>query len=547
MLAHVERLAVRLKAGPRRLLLLLPVAAAVAFGVWFAAVPRQAVDLTAALPAETLLYLETRDLGKALGALAGTRVFEEAASSRPDLSALEGMQVAVAVVGFEADEQPLNAEASEANLRPRFVAVAETGLWGWQARSFAEKSLGGFVVRSYGGQAELEAVERDSGVRMVWKSADGRRAFAFVRKGRIFFGNDEAAIDRCLAAEKGEAQSLFGNETLRSLRGGSPDALGIGYLSGDGIAKFSNVLGLTAALSMTENEVARSFIARTVPQMVRGTVKEVTWSVSAGDGGLTDTFEIALAPQTARALAASARLEQDEDADLERFVSSNVFSVTRYDMSEPDVAWTTAVESASSAVDQLSGRLVAEFSDGLLDPFGITSPKDFLRAVRGRVFTAHFDSEGEESFAVARFAEVDEVKRALGRIDFGREPEAVAGAQMWRSADGDLAAAFSGNIVIVGNSESVSRTLRDGAEGAALPRRDAEGGFRSARAAAVTLGREIDTAERVIALFSEKKDPQMKVATRFQTETVLSDRGITRRTVSPFGFLGIIVSQVPVD
>ena len=46
------------------------------------------VDLRSLAPAETLVYLETNDLGKALGALTESRAFSEAAKRTPDGSGL---------------------------------------------------------------------------------------------------------------------------------------------------------------------------------------------------------------------------------------------------------------------------------------------------------------------------------------------------------------------------------------------------------------------------------------------------------------------------
>jgi hypothetical protein len=546
MLAHKAKAAAFVRERPLTVvsgLAALGALVAAAVLAWTMLFPRERVDLSASLPADALVYLETRDLGAALRAVTASPAFRDAASRTPDLSVLEGMQVAVAVTGFDIGESRLNEEVSEADFRPRFVAVAETGLWNWQARAFAERSLGDFVTRSYGGTVEAETDERDSGTRFVWKAPDGRRSFAFVRGGRIYFGNDEAAVDRCLAVERGEFAGLSTDETLRSARASAEDALALGYVSPNGVAQLSNVAGLTAALSMAENEVARSFIARTLPEMVRSSVREVVWTARSDGEGMVDDFDFVLVPQASRALAAAAQTGTGEVSELDSYVSSNVFSVTRYDMTEPDVAWKTAVEVAASSVDELSGRLLEVFSGSLLVPFGVTSPQDFLRAVRGRVLTAHFDADGEESFAVARFREAAEVKRSLGAMDFKKAPEKYLDAEIWLSEDGDLAAAFVGDVVMVGAPDAVRGSLSDRNDGQTVARKEAGGPFYGVRAATVTLGREVDTAERVVEALAGKKDANMRIATRFQTETYFSDRGMTRRTTSPFGFFGRIVAQ----
>ncbi|MGB5013127.1 MAG: hypothetical protein WBO68_03780, partial [Pyrinomonadaceae bacterium] len=81
------------------------------------------------VPAETLVYLETNDLAVALQPIVDAKPFMEVAKSKPDLSALKGVQLAVAVTGFETSEEKLTDEHSVGRVQPRFVAVADTHAW----------------------------------------------------------------------------------------------------------------------------------------------------------------------------------------------------------------------------------------------------------------------------------------------------------------------------------------------------------------------------------------------------------------------------------
>src|SRR5215204_5202125 len=67
-------------------------------------------DLRTLAPAETLVYLETDDLGKTLNSLTESSAFQELAKNKTDFSALDKIQVAVAVTGFEASENQVTAE-----------------------------------------------------------------------------------------------------------------------------------------------------------------------------------------------------------------------------------------------------------------------------------------------------------------------------------------------------------------------------------------------------------------------------------------------------
>src|SRR4051794_13426212 len=81
-------------------------------------------DLRLLAPADSLVYLETNDLGAALQPIVDSKGFSEAAKSKPDLSALKGVQLAVAVTGFETSEEQVNQESSVLNFKAHFVAVA---------------------------------------------------------------------------------------------------------------------------------------------------------------------------------------------------------------------------------------------------------------------------------------------------------------------------------------------------------------------------------------------------------------------------------------
>lgn len=511
----------------------------------FALVGRRAerIDLAASAPADTLFYIETRDLGESLGAMTSARAFRDAAQTVPDLSALDGMQVAVAVTGFEASEERLNEDASEAAFRPIFVAIAETPFWGWQTRSFTENKLGAFVRGLYGEDTKSETAPYDGGLKFAWRAADGRSAFAFVRASRIFFTNDETALAKCLAVERREEDSLAGNNAIRALRSANGNAVGLGYLSPDGVAQLSAVAGISAAVMFSDNELARSFVARVLPQVVRGTVKDVSWVASKSESGIEDRFEFTMSAAAARALAASAKTGDGESSEIDAFVSEDAQTVTRYDFADSDVAWKTVLEITASATDSFSGKMLEQFAGGLLGSYGVADPALFLKSVRGPMLTARFDADGEESVAVVTHKNAEDLKRGLIGFDFKKPAQGRFGAEVWTSDDGDVAVAFLSGRAVMGNAERVLKCLEAREQGRDLSRRALYESFAGARAATVTLGREDEAAERVIETLSGKRDVNMKISTNFLTETRFTDRGVERRTVSPFGFLGTIVGQ----
>src|SRR5687768_7836396 len=58
-------------------------------------------DPRTVMPGDALVYLETRDLGKTLEAVTDNPNFQQLAKTKPDLSALNGISLSVAVTGFE--------------------------------------------------------------------------------------------------------------------------------------------------------------------------------------------------------------------------------------------------------------------------------------------------------------------------------------------------------------------------------------------------------------------------------------------------------------
>ena len=212
-------------------------------------------DMRSLVPADTLVYLETNDLAAAIQPIIDSKPFNEAAKYKPDLSAIKGVQLAVAVTGFETTEEKLNDEQSIGSIRPRFVAVADTHAWNWQAVGFAEKKLGSFVASIYDSEPALEESDKNGGKYFTWTAKDGRKAYALVIDSLIYFGNDESSIDKCLAVKRGETDSIAKSGKVGAA---DPQTLASGYVGPDGIAQISNIVGLKLASETSEESEIQS-------------------------------------------------------------------------------------------------------------------------------------------------------------------------------------------------------------------------------------------------------------------------------------------------
>jgi hypothetical protein len=147
------------------------------------------------------------------------------------------VKVSVAVTGFETSEQSVTEENAVLSFRPRFVAVAETNAWGWQTTSFVENKLGEFVNEAYGGEVELDKTPRKDGQYYVWTSQDGsKKAYALQQGSLVYFGNDESAIERCLAVARGETESIAKSSKITE-----GERLAFGYISPEGVGQIANI------------------------------------------------------------------------------------------------------------------------------------------------------------------------------------------------------------------------------------------------------------------------------------------------------------------
>ncbi len=525
--------------GARLPALILKAVLIVAGFVLLASCSSKPTEMRALVPAETLIYLETNDVGRLLKSLQDNKPFAAAMKSRTDFSVLNGMQMAIAVSGFEASEDKLTNENSVLNFKPRFVAVADTHAWNRSTLSFVEETLGNFINETYGGSVQLTREVQGEGERFVWVGADGRRAFAFVRGSIVFFSNDETALGKALAVGRGEADPLTGNASTARLKLDDATVAG-GHVSPDGIAQLSNLAGVSTALDATDDEDGQSFIARVLPEIVRNSISEITWTASKSESGFEDRFSFVLKPETSAALKETVRATPNAPA-LAEFVPADPYTATRYNLENPQIAWRAVLLSAGRATDQTSGNIIVAFADGFFEPYGVAVGEDFLGAVGNEIWTVSLDSEGEQSAAIVTARDAEKLKRSITEINWNSSPEVKSGAEIRRSADGELAAALIDGRFLIGDPETVMKCLDARTSGQNFQKSPAFARIAASNAPAITFGRE--ATDRTVGLLGVKNDENLQFLTNYLTETRFTDRGVERRTTSPFGLAGRILEQ----
>jgi hypothetical protein len=241
------------------------------------------------VPAEPLVYLETNDLAAALQAIADSKPFTDVAKNKPDLSALKGVQIAVAVTGFETSEEKVNEEQSIGKVRPRFVAVIDTHAWNYQAMAFAELKLGKLVADHYDGEPKLVKSEEHGGDYLTWAAADGRKVHALVIGSLIWFSNDETNIEKAVGARRGEAENIGFSERMP---GPAPGNIAYGYITFRGVAQLANLLSMKVATASTDDVEMRTLLITALPEMIRNSAVDATWTSFRANPGVEDRFTV---------------------------------------------------------------------------------------------------------------------------------------------------------------------------------------------------------------------------------------------------------------
>jgi hypothetical protein len=501
----------------------------------------QKTDLRSLAPAETLIYLETNDLGEMLQAVSQTKSFQQLARLTPNFSNFKNIQVAVVVTGFETSEKQITDESAILNFKPRFAVIADTHAWESTAVSLVENQLAQFIKENYGDETKLEKSDQNGAKFYAWTANDGRKIFASVVDSIIYLANDKTIIEKCWAVKKGEGNNLLKNENLARAREkiGSEN-LAFGYISPEAIGQLANLAGVSAAIDASEEDLVRSFIAKVLPTIVRETAKEAVWIARKTESGIEDKILIKVNSEISGVWKETLIPKSDSDFQSAQFLPTEVNSFTRYNLQNPQIAWRSVLLTASRPLDAVSGKILAEASGSFFEPYGVADIESFLSAVGSEIVTVRFDEEGDESAVIAEIKDAEKLKKSLtNEINF----KAQTAPNLWQSADKTLSAVIVENRLILGETESVLKCLQAKESGQNFTKNEYFQRFTNSYAVTVTFAKDSETAEKLVEVLSQPKEENKKLTGFYLTETRFDASGIERKTVSDFGLIGTIIKQ----
>jgi len=130
-------------------------------------------------------------------------------------------------------------------------------------------------------------------------------------------------------------------------------------------------------------------------------------------------------------------------------------------------------------------------------------------------------------------------------INFNAPSEKLENAEMWFSENKQLAALFTENKLLLGDGESVLKSLRARGSGQNFTKTPKFQRFIESQAAAVSFGIDTDSATKIVEVLGKMKNENKKLATFYLTETHFTEKGFERKNVSDFGLIGTILQQIP--
>jgi hypothetical protein len=566
-----------------RKLLLVVAALLILGGAWVWWNRPQRVDMADYVPADAIVYIEADSLPEIASGIVSTdawRLLARPSGIDGDFGrigwlsqlarwtgigpaqavVLSRAQIAITVLGFEAEEQ-----ASETlKIIPRTALVAETHTGATRARATVEKLVGDFARRTYGSPRMSERKESDDTVFLTWTSPDDarRKMIAAVSGSIVIIGNDESAVEACLAAKRGERPALSSDGQLREMRErmNAEASLAFGYVPGSSTPKLLEVTALAYVGQLSTDPRVQSAIATLLPQLANRMLGGAAWSTRVHDGAVEDNYFLAL-QSGAGARVGEALVPADAPPTYaSEFLPHDIYQISSYNYRDPATAWRGFNAAISSQLDALSAPFVNRFLEEALKPYGIETPREFFSAAGPEMVTARLDNSGASTVLVVAVRDREVLEKQVRKRLGSARVVSVGDVEMLVSRDEERgAASFIGDRLIMGDAANVRLCLE--ARAAARTFALAESFKQSPRRlfdalpAVSTLTDDRQTARTFISYVARESGARRSGGDGEALERALNQLpfaasesrfisdGFEKRTRSPFGNFGVLVAR----
>ncbi|MDQ1560008.1 MAG: hypothetical protein QOD32_3068, partial [Pyrinomonadaceae bacterium] len=524
-----------MKSWPQRIAFTI-IALVLLLGAWVWWNRPEAVDMSAYVPAESLVYLEANSLPDIVSGLTSTDAWQALAPPAglsPNigrlgwlsrLSAWSGIgsaetvvfsrtQAAVAVLGFDVTEE----SSTVRDIKPRIALVAETHTGARRVEAAVTKLIGNYARRKYG-EPVVQQPDADGATFLTWTTPDGKRKIiAAILESVAIVGNDEETVRACLAVRKGERASLADDAQLAEMRGrmNAAGSLAFGYVSPAGARRLLETAAMTYFSQLASDPNSQSAAAILIPQLTSRILGGAAWSSRIAEGAVVDNYFFNLQNELAARLQTSLATSGERKLHAADLLPADTNQLTVYNYREPEAAWRGLNAAISSQLEITIAPFIGRLLDVLLveslKPFGIEAPHDFLRAAGPEVATVRLDSDGESLVLIASIRDREALQSLVRKqLGAGVKSQRVGEAEMWVGADAERgAASFVGDHLIIGGAGEVRRCLQERAASRTL---GTAGAFQQAARAAsakdasnvVTYTNDYDPARRFISFIGRQ-------------------------------------------
>ncbi len=534
--------------------------------------PRK-TDMARYAPSDALIYLECNSLLDIGEAIVNTKAWRELTpfletAGRPlpgrwlrRLISWTGVgpvpsvilaraQVAAVMLDLGATE-----DGQTLTVKPEAAILIETHTKERRIRPVVEDALKRFAESAYEAPA-LRKNYVDGAELIIWHAASGNSQFvATINGSLVIVGNNERAVKACLDVVRGLRPSLQDHPEMPRMRQNlhADKALAFGFVSSANSARLvSEAAPLVLGMAPGDPRFDR-IIAGGASRLLTG----AGWSSRFSSGGFEDRYLLSLNPSLVSRLQPTFRATNVGLGALAS-LPEDFYSVTVYKFEDPLATWRALQTGVSGQLDTLPAIMFTSLLKSGLTSYGIEDPEKLLSAMGPELITARLTRDSEKSVLIAQVRDESALRQLLIGSS-GSNRNSGGYAELIEIPGKLMAVSFLNGIVLIGQPNDVRRCLEAASKGDArlgnTRLKELESFLRNADSASVATyandeKRVIDFLQSILrANGRSSKIPESSTLIRklqslpySATETTLSEMGLERRTESPLGQLGTLVS-----